>query len=64
MPDAIDLEDDLVEVPLAGPGRSRRSFAANCVPNFATQIRIVSWETMTPRSARRSSTSRRLKAKR
>jgi len=48
----------------AGRGRPRRILAAICVPNFATQSRIVSWLMVMPRSARRSSTSRRLRAKR
>ncbi len=44
--------------------RLARARRMNCAPNFATQVRIVSQETTIPRSARRSSTSRRLRAKR
>ena len=44
--------------------RTRRMFAANCVLNFMTHTRIVSYKTTTTRSARKSSTSRKLRAKR
>ena len=47
----------------AGVGRSRRILAAICVPNRWHHIRMLSYETITPRSANISSISRRLGAR-
>src|SRR5215469_4597411 len=46
-----------------GCGRRRRSLLAKSAPNFRHQCRMLSWVTTMPRSARISSTSRRLKLK-
>ena len=45
----------------AGTGRSRRILAAICVPNRWHHTQMLSYETITPRSANKSSTSRRLR---
>ena len=47
-----------------GRGRSRRRLRAKTGPNFSTQRRTVSYETSSPRSAKSSSTSRKLRVKR
>ncbi len=45
-------------------GRIWRMGLAHCRPNFTTQNRMVSWLTMIPRSACKSTTSRKLRLKR
>ena len=65
MPSAADCDKQLVHVP-DSPSRPcrRRSVRAYAGPNFWHQDRIASYDTDTPRSASRSSTSRKLRVKR
>src|SRR5215831_11013639 len=58
-----DADEHLIEMPGVSPGcgRRRRSLLAKSEPNFRHQCRMLSWVTTMPRSARISSTSRRLR---
>ena len=62
---AIDLQIDLIQMPdRGGLGRHLRKSAAIIGPKWFTRRRIVSQETAMPRSARKSSTSRKLRVNR
>jgi len=62
---AVNLDHNFIQVPLVGGlGAITPDLAAICVPNFVTQTRIASWLTVMPRSASKSSMSRRPRAKR
>ena len=59
-----DPEKHFIKVHLSpGFGRRRLRAAAYCRPKRMTQSRMLSWLTVTPRAARISSTSRRLRLK-
>src|SRR3954451_8261888 len=62
MQHAVDPDEDLSRCQVS-PGLGRRLWSrrAKSAPNFRHQCRMLSWVTTTPRSARISSTSRKLR---
>jgi hypothetical protein len=62
---ATDREEDLVQMPLvAGPRLPAPQRVGIGLPELGDQRRMVSYETITPRSSMSSSTSRKLSGKR
>ena len=62
---AIDGDDDLIEMPLVAElGRASPDAIREFRPYFSAQRRTVSWLTIIPRAARRSSTTLRLNGNR